>query len=176
MTHSALALLLTLAGGALAGCASDDAPAPATETADVSPARGDTSAAPIDPDAPLLTVYKSPTCGCCSMWAQAMAREGFRVETVDTDRLAAIRDSLGMPGDLAACHTATVGGYAVEGHVPPQAVRRMLAERPEARGLAVPGMPLGSVGMEQGDTRQPYDVLLIGSDGEAAVYEHVPGA
>ena len=127
-------------------------------------------------DAPLVTVYKSPTCGCCRLWAAHMEQEGFRVETVDTDRLAAIRDSLGVPGDLSACHTATVGGYTVEGHVPAEQVRRLLAERPRARGLIVPGMPLGSPGMEQGDTRQPYDVLLIDDAGEAAVYAHVPGA
>ncbi|HEX9951741.1 MAG TPA: DUF411 domain-containing protein [Rubricoccaceae bacterium] len=171
MSRLVLAALL-----ALAACA-PDAPTPAVAPDASSPhASVDTPAPAADADAPVLTVYKSPTCGCCSMWAQAMAREGFRVETVETDRLTAVRDSLGMPGDLAACHTATVGGYTVEGHVPPSAVRRLLAERPDARGIAVPGMPLGSVGMEQGDTRQPYDVLLIGSDGEAAVYEHVSGA
>ena len=105
-----------------------------------------------------------------------MEREGFRVETVDTDRMPAVRDSLGVPGDLSACHTATVGGYTVEGHVPADAVRRLLAEAPDARGLAVPGMPIGSPGMEQGDRRQPYDVLLIDDAGEAAVFAHVPGA
>ena len=143
---------------------------------DAAPAAAEVPAATPDPSLPVLTVYKSPTCGCCSTWAQAMARDGFRVETVETDDLAAVRDSLGIPGDLAACHTATVGGYTVEGHVPPAEVRRLLAERPAVRGIAVPGMPLGSVGMEQGGQRQPYDVLLISDDGEAAVYSHVPGA
>ena len=164
MPRLALALVVITA----AACSPPDAPAdgPATTPATATPAA----------DAPLLTVYKSPTCGCCSAWAQAMESGGFRVETVDTDDLASVRDSLGMPGDLAACHVATVGGYAVEGHVPPSAVRRLLAERPDARGIAVPGMPIGSVGMEQGATRQPYDVLLVGEGGEAAVYEHVPGA
>lgn len=150
-----------------------NAPADGSVTAD---AAATPAATPVSADAPVLTVYKSPSCGCCSTWAQAMERDGFRVETVDTDDLAAVCDSLGMPGDLAACHIATVGGYAVEGHVPPSAVRRMLADRPAAAGIAVPGMPIGSVGMEQGPTRQPYDVLLVGEDGEAAVYEHVPGA
>ena len=168
--------LLALALAACETPAPSDAGATPDPATAVATAATPTAGAPPDANAPLLTVYKSPTCGCCSTWAQAMARDGFRVETVDTDRVAAIRDSLGMPGDLAACHTATVGGYAVEGHVPPDAVRRLLAERPDARGIAVPGMPIGSVGMEQGDTRQPYDVLLISRDGEAAVYEHVPGA
>ena len=134
------------------------------------------TAAALPADAPVITVYKSPTCGCCSTWATYMGRQGFRVETVDTDDLAAVRDSLGIPGDLSACHTATVGGYTVEGHVPAEHVRRLLAEAPDARGIAVPGMPLGSPGMEQGDVRQPYDVLLIDAAGEAAVYAHVPGA
>jgi hypothetical protein len=154
----ALALLLTLAA-----CQPESA-------ADPSAAREPSAGAP------LVTVYKSPTCGCCALWAQHMEREGFRVETVDTADLTAVRDSLGVPGDLSACHTATVGGYTVEGHVPAEQVRRLLAERPAARGLVVPGMPLGSPGMEQGDTRQPYDVLLIDDAGEAAVYAHVPGA
>ncbi len=166
MTRLTLALLVLTA----AACRTPDADVTSADTAatDATPAATPASA-------PVLTVYKSPTCGCCSTWAQAMARGGFRVETVDTDDLAAVRDSLGMPGDLAACHIATVGGYAVEGHVPPSAVRRLLADRPAAAGLAVPGMPIGSVGMEQGPTRQPYDVLLVSEDGEAAVYEHVPG-
>ncbi len=160
-------LLLPVLALTLAACQ-----APATD----GPAEAAAVATAPDPSLPVLTVYKSPTCGCCSTWAQAMERDGFRVETVDVDDLAAVRDSLGVPGDLTACHTATVGGYTVEGHVPPAEVRRLLAERPEARGIAVPGMPIGSVGMEQGDQRQPYDVLLISDDGEAAVYSHVPGA
>ncbi len=149
---------------------------PATDAAPAATTDAPAEATALDPTLPVLTVYKSPTCGCCSTWAQAMTRDGFRVETVDVDDLAAVRDSLGIPGDLSACHTATVGGYTVEGHVPPAEVRRLLAERPDARGIAVPGMPIGSVGMEQGDQRQPYDVLLISDDGEAAVYSHVPGA
>ena len=132
-------------------------------------------ATPPAADAPLLTVYKSPTCGCCKAWAEYMEREGFRVETQDVTDLAAVKDSLGVPSDLSSCHTGTVEGYVVEGHVPAEQVRRMLAERPDARGLAVPGMPIGSPGMEQGDLRQPYDVLVVGEGGEAAVYEHVEG-
>ena len=162
--RSALALLLVLSA-----CQTE-----APGEASTSEAPVETAALPAD--APVLTVYKSPTCGCCSTWATYMGRQGFRVETVDTDDLAGVRDSLGVPGDLSACHTATVGGYTVEGHVPAEQVRRLLAEKPAARGLVVPGMPLGSPGMEQGDTRQPYDVLLVDDAGEAAVYAHVPGA
>ncbi|MDT0632196.1 DUF411 domain-containing protein [Rubrivirga sp. S365] len=126
-------------------------------------------------DAPVLTVYKSPTCGCCKTWATYMEGEGFRVESRDVADLTAVKDSLGVPSDLASCHTGVVDGYVVEGHVPAEHVRRLLAERPEARGLAVPGMPIGSPGMEQGDLRQPYDVLVVGEGGEAAVYAHVEG-
>lgn len=136
----------------------------------------------VSDDAPLVTVYKSPTCGCCSMWAEYMGREGFRVETRDVADVRVVADSLGMPADLSSCHIATVeaaeGGpsYVVEGHVPADPIRRLLDEQPDARGLTVPGMPLGSPGMEQGDTRQPYDVLLVTNSGEAAVYESVPGS
>ena len=130
---------------------------------------------PVAADAPLVTVYKSPTCGCCAKWAGYMEREGFRVETRDVADLTAVKDSLGVPSDLSSCHTGTVEGYVVEGHVPAESVRRMLAERPDARGLAVPGMPIGSPGMEQGDLRQPYDVLVVGEGGEAAVYDRVAG-
>ena len=158
-----------------ADASSTAAPSTATPSTAAEPTATPPAASP-PADAPLVTVYKSPTCGCCSTWATYMEREGFRVETVDTDRMPAVRDSLGVPGDLSACHTATVGGYTVEGHVPADAVRRLLAEAPDARGLAVPGMPIGSPGMEQGDRRQPYDVLLIDDAGEAAVFAHVPGA
>ncbi len=169
MRRLSLALLVLT----VSACSTPDAPADATATDGTTTTA---AARPADASLPVLTVYKSPTCGCCSTWAQAMERDGFRVETVETDDLATVRDSLGMPGDLAACHIATVGGYAVEGHVPPTAIRRMLADRPDVAGIAVPGMPIGSVGMEQGPTRQPYNVLLVGKDGEALVYEHVPGA
>lgn len=138
-------------------------------------APADTAKADVPADAPVLTVYKSPTCGCCSTWATYMGRQGFRVVNVETDDLASVRDSLGVPGDIAACHTATVDGYTVEGHVPADQVRRLLAERPDARGIAVPGMPIGSPGMEQGDLRQPYSVLLVHDSGEATVFAEIPG-
>ena len=179
---------LALAGLlALAACQSDAADAPLAEaaadveTVGVQPVTDlETLAAGLPADAPTLTVYKSPTCGCCTAWAEYMVREGFRVETEDVTDLAAVKDSLGVPADLGSCHTGVVSDgearYVVEGHVPAEPVRRLLAERPAARGLAVPGMPIGSPGMEQGSLRQPYDVLVVGEDGEAAVYEHVAGS
>lgn len=145
------------------------------------------NAAPVEPvattaaaDAPLLTVYKSPTCGCCSMWVRHMEEAGFRVEARDRTDMPAVKDSLGVPSDLASCHTGVVqtadgASYVVEGHVPAEQVQRLLDEQPEALGVAVPGMPIGSPGMEQGDLRQPYDVLIVDEGGEAAVYEHIPG-
>ena len=139
------------------------------------PAEAVPVAAALPADAPVLTVYKTPTCGCCKAWASYMEREGFRVENRDVADLTAVKDSLGVPSDLTSCHTGAVEGYVVEGHVPAEHVRRLLAERPDVRGLAVPGMPIGSPGMEQGDLRQPYDVLVVGEDGEAAVYDHVEG-
>lgn len=175
-------LLPVLLALALAACADPTPPVPADgATATVVPT---TDAGPdIAPAEPVsMTVYKTPTCGCCSLWGDAMAEAGFTVETQDVDDLVAVRDSLGVPTDLAGCHTATVTTpdgerrYTVEGHVPADAIRRLLAERPDARGLTVPGMPLGSPGMEQGDLRQPYDVLLLTDAGEAVVWESIPGS
>ena len=154
---------------ALAACTASDAETSGPET--------DSSTATVLPVAagPVATVYKSPTCGCCSLWGRHLEQEGFEVVAVDRNDMTAVKDSLGVPGDLASCHTAVIDGYVVEGHVPAASIRRLLDERPEARGLAVPGMPLGSPGMEQGDLRQSYDVLLVGPNGEAAVYDHIEG-
>ena len=165
---AAVALAAALAACEVGETVEDMTAEPPAETAPV-------AAASLPADAPALTVYKTPTCGCCAAWASYMEREGFRVETRDLPSLAAVKDSLGVPADLGSCHTGVVDGYVVEGHVPAESVRRMLAERPDARGLAVPGMPIGSPGMEQGDLRQPYDVLLVGEGGEAAVYDRVEG-
>ena len=119
-----------------------------------------------------IEVWKSPTCGCCKDWIAYMQANGFQArvhEDGNTDQ----RARLGMPVRYGSCHTALVGGYAIEGHVPVREVRRLLAERPKAVGLAVPAMPLGSPGMdgpEYGGRRQPYDVLLVLGDGSARVY------
>lgn len=112
-----------------------------------------------------VTVHKDPNCGCCTGWVQHLRESGFTVRVEETSDLDAIRTRLGVPPDLAACHTAEVAGYVVEGHVPAAAVRRLLAERPNARGLAVPGMPVGSPGME-GGRPAPYLVMLFGADGQ----------
>lgn len=108
-----------------------------------------------------VTVHKDPNCGCCSGWVAHLRGAGFTVNAVDTTELDAVKTRLGVPKDLAACHTAEVAGYVVEGHVPAPALRRLLAEKPQATGLAVPGMPIGSPGME-GGFADPYEVVLFG--------------
>lgn len=111
---------------------------------------------------PKVVVNKDPSCGCCQKWADHLSAAGFPVEVVATPELAALKVKLGVPDDLTSCHTAEVGGYVLEGHVPADAVLRLLRERPAAVGLAVPGMPAGSPGME-GGTAEAYDVILFGN-------------
>ena len=130
---------------------------------------------PVSADAPVVTVYKSPTCGCCSLWGEYLQREGFQVVNRDVQDMGAVKDSLGVPSAMGSCHTATVDGYVIEGHVPVEPIRRLLAEKPDARGLAVPGMPIGSPGMENGDMIQPYDVYLVDDAGETSVYTSIAG-
>jgi hypothetical protein len=108
----------------------------------------------------LITVYKDPTCGCCSGWVQHLQNAGFAAKVLDTRDIDAVKRRLGVPDDLAACHTAEVAGHVVEGHVPAAALKRFLAEKPNATGLAVPGMPIDSPGME-GGRPEKYDVVLF---------------
>ncbi len=100
---------------------------------------------------PLITVYKSPNCGCCVKWVEYLQKEGFEVKAVNRDDLAPIKQRAGVPPAMAACHTALVDGYVIEGHVPAQAIRKLLRERPDTLGLAVPGMPANSPGMGEMD-------------------------
>lgn len=118
---------------------------------------------------PAVRVYKSPDCGCCEAWVAHLRAEGFAV-TVESGGNAPARARLGVPMSLGSCHTAEVGGYAIEGHVPAADVKRLLAARPKALGLAVPGMPIGSPGMEMGDRRDAYDVLLVLEGGATRVF------
>ncbi len=112
-----------------------------------------------------ITVYKTPWCGCCTSWIEHLQRDGFDVRVIEREDLAPVRASLGVSDALASCHTAKVAGYAIEGHVPAAEIRRLLKERPGAAGLAVPGMPMGSPGMETPNPPDAYDVILF--DGEA---------
>jgi hypothetical protein len=108
-----------------------------------------------------ISVYKTPTCGCCTEWVEHLEQNGFEVTVRSLDDLGPIKSRLGVPYDLQSCHTAEVGGYVVEGHVPAEDIRRLLEERPTATGIAVPGMPVGSPGMEYGYRRDPYEVILF---------------
>lgn len=116
-----------------------------------------------------VTVYKSPYCGCCQLWIEYLQKNGFQVTAKNMDDTAPVRASLGMPVKLGSCHTAVVGGYVIEGHVPAADIHRLLKEKPKAVGLAVPGMPLGSPGMESARP-QPYDTLLVMKDGSTKVW------
>jgi len=120
--------------------------------------------------AAVLTVYKSPTCGCCAKWTDHVNAGGLETEVVAEQDIAAVQKRLGVPAGLQSCHVAVAGDYLIVGHVPADDIKRLLAEKPAARGLAVPGMPVGSPGMEHGDHRQAYDTMLFQADGRAAVF------
>lgn len=109
---------------------------------------------------PRVVVYKSPDCGCCANWVEHLRSSGFVVDARNVPDIDAVKLLAGVPEDLAACHTATIAGYVVEGHVPARDIRRLLEEKPAANGIAVPGMPAGSPGMEQGGARDSYAVVL----------------
>lgn len=121
-----------------------------------------------------LVVYKSPTCGCCGAWVDHMTGAGFIATVHDQENLSPIKNKLGIRSDLQSCHTAVVNDYVFEGHIPADIIQQFLEEAPrDAIGLAVPGMPVGSPGMEMGDRFQAYDVLLLKSNGSTSVYAHI---
>lgn len=120
-------------------------------------------------NAATVTVYKSPTCGCCAKWVAHLEENGFEVQTVETPDLSAVKAEYRIAPENQACHTAVVDGYVVEGHVPADLVSRMLDERPDIVGLTVPGMPMGSPGME-GPRKDPYTVFALNRDGTRSVY------
>ncbi len=122
-----------------------------------------------EPAPPTITVYKTPTCGCCGKWLDHLRANGFKVVSHDVADTGVIRARYGVPEEMTSCHTALVGNYLVEGHVPADLIRRMLRERPKIAGLAVPGMVVGSPGME-GGTPQPYDVVAFTREGKTKVY------
>ena len=116
---------------------------------------------------PKVSVTKDPSCGCCGKWVDHLKQEGFPTEVTESADVNRLKVRLGVPKPLASCHTAEVEGYVVEGHVPAPAIKRLLAERPEAKGLAVPGMPVGSPGMEvEGMEPETYEVVLFGPSGQ----------
>jgi hypothetical protein len=119
---------------------------------------------------PPMTVYKDPNCGCCAEWVTHVRKAGFVVTVRDTADMSSVKASFGVPSALESCHTARVGAYAIEGHVPADLIQKLLREQPVARGLAVPGMPQGSPGMEQGAPKDAYDVLLFDKAGKTRVF------
>lgn len=145
-----LALLVATAGGALAFALPRGAAQPAS---------------------PTVIVYKSASCGCCGKWIEHLRQAGFTVESHDTDSLSDVMAAFGVPSSLASCHTAKVGSYVIEGHVPADLITKALREHPAIAGLAVPGMVVGSPGME-GGAPQHYDVVAWTADGRTSVYAH----
>ena len=128
---------------------------------------------------PPMTVYKSASCGCCTQWVDHARANGFTVRTVNTEDLNSVKREMGIPAALASCHTVVVGSYLVEGHVPAADVKRLLRDRPKVRGIAVPGMPIGSPGMEQGPVSgyERYDVIAFEQNGATRVFaSHGPPA
>lgn len=119
---------------------------------------------------PPVEVFKNPDCSCCEAWVAHLQAAGFTVKVNLVDDTAPVRRRAGIPDTLGSCHTALVAGYALEGHVPANEVKRLLAARPQAAGLAVPGMPVGAPGMEVGDRKDPFEVLLVDRKGQSSVF------
>lgn len=117
-----------------------------------------------------ITVYKTPSCGCCREWVTHLAKNGFAPKTHDLPDLTETKDTLGVPDALRSCHTAVIGRYVIEGHVPADVIRRLVAEKPAVVGLAVPGMPAGSPGMEVAGRKDRYDVYAFTRDGKRTIY------
>lgn len=170
LAAASAALVIALTACSPAPRSSTDSAAPSAPTAAAAaPAASATPTASAATSEPTLVVYKTPTCGCCKGWVKAMETAGFKVEVHDLDDLASIKHAAGVPDELQACHTARIGGYVVEGHVPAADIRRLLAERPNVAGIATPGMPMGSPGME-GAYKDHYDVVTFGGDGRSTVF------
>ena len=150
--------------GGLVGCTQPALPAqsavaPAAQVIQATP-----DATPVA--LPHMAVHKTPSCGCCSVWIEHMKDAGFEVDVHDMVDMGPVKERLGVPYTKGSCHTAEVGGYLIEGHIPAADIKRLLEERPDARGLVLPGMPLGSPGMEVPEgQQQPYTVELVRRDG-----------
>jgi hypothetical protein len=121
--------------------------------------------------APVIEVFKSESCGCCGAWVEHLKANGFATRVVNVENPSDYRERAGIPDQFGSCHTGMIQGYAIEGHVPASDIKRLLAQKPKAKGLAVPAMPLGSPGME-GPRKDPFDVLLVLADGRTKVFKH----
>lgn len=147
-------------------------PLAACVDADAADERSAAALAAADQELPALLVYKTPTCGCCNGWLEHMQEAGFAVDARNVTDIMSVKLDAGIPAGASSCHTTLVDGYYVEGHVPAEQVKRLLAERPDIAGIAVPGMPTGSPGME-GPNARPYQVVAIGHDGTASVFAEI---
>lgn len=171
-------MALSFVAGWLAGCSKPEAAAtsaPATTAAPAASVHADATeasdVAAMAADPRLVVVHKNETCGCCHLWVEHMEKNGFKVIVRNVADLGGIKERVGVPHGMGSCHTARVGGYFVEGHVPAADIARLLDQHPDAKGLTVPGMPIGSPGMEiaSGET-QPYEVHLVARDGSTSVF------
>lgn len=173
-------LLIAVGAASMLRVLSAEPPVPLTETiptstptalAEHAPVDAARDPIPLDWQEPIpMTVYLTPTCGCCSGWVEHIKEHGFEVTLEYRVDLSTVKEGFAIRPDLSSCHTAVVNGYIVEGHVPGEVVRSFLAEAPPVRGLAAPGMPVGAPGMEMGDRIDPYDVLTFTSTGQTEVY------
>lgn len=168
-----LALLLVLAASAACNRAGGAETTPQNDTqAGASAPQASQTAQPAKGPPVRMVVYKTPTCGCCRAWVEHVQAAGFQVDVRDMPDVAPVKNEHGLPQHLASCHTAIVDGYVVEGHVPADVIRRLLSERPQVAGIAVPGMPVGSPGMEvPGGRTDPYDVIAFARNGTVSVFE-----
>ena len=172
--RAAICAAALLLGGCVEGDARDNSeaaatPAVATARGDAAPGVHAASDSVARADSLTVTVYKSPTCVCCGAWVDHMRGAGFHVVTIEASDMNGIKAKHGVTNELSSCHTATVGGYVLEGHVPAADVRRLLTERPGVMGLAVAGMPKGSPGME-GPVSERYDVIAFSRGGGRSVF------
>lgn len=159
-----LSLILVLAMVALSAC-TPTAQAPLAAVAATGPATSPAQGLPI------ALVHKSPTCGCCGLWVDHLKKAGFEVEVRNSENVTPVKQRLGVPYGKGSCHTAEIGGYFIEGHVPVEDIKRLLAEKPDAKGLVLPGMPMGSPGMEGPEgTSQSYTVELVARDGTTSPF------
>lgn len=170
-------LVAFLVAGVLAGCSQSGPtvaePAAASMGAQAPDATESADLAAMAANPRLIVVHKTASCGCCHLWVDHVKQNGFEVIVRDVEDLGGIKARVGVPAGMGSCHTARVGGYFIEGHVPAADIQRLLAERPQAKGLTVPGMPLGSPGMEVSSGQmQPYDVHLVAHDGATSVFAH----
>lgn len=119
-----------------------------------------------------ITVYRDPSCSCCGGWIEHLTAQGFQPRNVLTSNIYALKQQYGVPNDLASCHTAVINGYIIEGHVPADEIKRLLAEKPDVAGITVPGMPIGTPGMESGNIREPFTVFSFDEQGNKQVFNH----